>query len=289
MGEALETLFGHDIDWLFWPALRMAPISGWYGHVPFAHWIIGATRPRVLVELGTHWGVSYGAFCNAVQRFDTGTRCYAVDTWVGDPHAGNYSEEVYADLSAFNARFAPFSTLLRMTFDEGLSQFEDGSIDLLHIDGFHTYEAVRHDFETWLPKLSDRAIVLFHDTAEHRGDFGVWRYWAELCERYPNFSFEHEHGLGVLQVGAALDGPALPLLRASDPAEIATIRERFKALGQNVRETARAVRLRAEVKRLQKAAAKPPRPAAGPGARSRGTLAGIARRAWRAMRGVRGR
>ena len=61
-------------------------------------------------------------------------------------------------------RYSGFAQLVRSTFDDALPYFEDGSVDLLHIDGRHFYEDVKHDFDFWLPKLSDRGIVLLHDT-----------------------------------------------------------------------------------------------------------------------------
>ena len=84
-----------------------------------------------------------------------------------------------------------------MDFDNALSMFEDSSIDLLHIDGYHTYEAVKHDFTSWYPKLSENSIVLFHDIEVRKGDFGVYRLWEELSE-LPHFEFSHSNGLGIL-------------------------------------------------------------------------------------------
>ena len=54
----------------------------------------GVESPRTIVELGTHYGVSFFAFCQAVLDEGYPARLHAVDTWTGDPHAGEYGEEV---------------------------------------------------------------------------------------------------------------------------------------------------------------------------------------------------
>ncbi len=204
---------------LTWEPLSLAPPSPWTGHLPFAFWLVKALRPRSLVELGTHSGNSYFAFCQAIAAFAPAARAFAVDSWAGDDHAGHYGEQVFAEVSRINAlHFAGFSTLLRMTFDEARPYFPttetdggpDDGIDLLHIDGLHTYDAVRHDFDTWRSALSRRAVVVFHDTNVREREFGVWRVFRELASEYPSFEFDHSHGLGVLGVGQE----QAPLLQA---------------------------------------------------------------------------
>ncbi|GAA0569534.1 hypothetical protein GCM10009416_04960 [Craurococcus roseus] len=240
----------------FWPAERLGTPSAWWQHVPFAHWIVANAAPRTVVELGTHAGVSYAAFCQAVVRSAVEARCYAVDTWRGDSHAGEYGDEVFDEFRAYHdERFAGFSALLRCSFDEALGRFAEGSIDLLHIDGLHTYDAVRHDFESWKPKLSERGVVLFHDTNVRTGDFGVWRLWEELRREHPNFEFLHGHGLGVLAVGGCVPSAVGALCALGDPAEVAAVRRRFAALGERGFSATRERMLGQEIGRQATAAA----------------------------------
>jgi hypothetical protein len=59
-------------------------------------------------------------------------------------HSFKYSIDIYNELLDFNEKnYSNFSKLLKMTFQEAVYKFEDKSIDLLHIDGYHTYEAVK--------------------------------------------------------------------------------------------------------------------------------------------------
>jgi len=246
-------------DALFWPPARLGVDSAWYGHVPFAHWLVSAIRPRLVVELGTHNGVSFAAFCEAVRRLSLPSRCIAIDMWEGDAHAGYYGESVYRDLAGFTARhYGAFATLVRASFAAARPLVADGSIDLLHVDGRHRYEDVREDYESWRPKLSPRAVVLFHDVRETRQDFGVHRYWAELTRQTPHFTFDHAHGLGVLLPGTAPPEAAELLCALRHTPAAATLRDRFAALGarwiaeMRVREgDAAAAGLRAQAQRLQ--------------------------------------
>jgi uncharacterized protein YlxW (UPF0749 family) len=229
----LSSLIDSALDPLFWNPARLGARSGWWMHVPFAHWLVRAAAPEVLVELGTFTGVSYSAFCDAVLESGLPTRCHAVDTWCGDSLAGEDGDEVYEDFRRFHDRhYDEFSTLMRCTFDAALEQFADDSIDLLHIDGLYSYDTVQLNFESWLPKLSRRGIVLLHKTNVRDGDFGVWRLWEELRARYPSFEFLHGYGLGILAVGEAAPAAVLPLCRLTDPGAIATLRNRFALIGE---------------------------------------------------------
>ncbi|MBZ0118247.1 MAG: class I SAM-dependent methyltransferase, partial [Sandaracinaceae bacterium] len=218
---------------------RLTPHSGWTEHIPFGMLLVELLRPRVIVELGTQHGDSYCAFCQAVAELHLDARCHAVDTWTGDEHSGTYGPEVLADLRAHHdPRYAGFSELLQCTFDEASERFEPGSIDLLHIDGYHTCDVVGHDLETWLPKMSARGVVLLHDTNVRRADFGVWRVFSEAKEHFEHFELLHGHGLGLLVVGGEPPEPVRLLTRASD-GDRQAIREHFHRLGERLTALAR--------------------------------------------------
>jgi hypothetical protein len=209
-------------------------VSAWTEHVPFGFWLTDVLAPTRFVELGTYHGMSYLAFCQAIKRLKLSTHATAIDTWSGDVHAGPLASDALASLRrVHDFRYGSFSTLMQSRIEDAVSHFHDESIDLLHIDALHSYEAVRTDFETWLPKVSKSkpAIVLFHDTQVHEADFGVYRLWAEVASKYPSFEFHHGHGLGVLGIGSGFS-PELNFLFESESLGLADwIRAKFANLG----------------------------------------------------------
>jgi len=237
---------------LEYPA-RVVPFASWLGHTPFALWLIGALRPRMVVELGVHTGNSYCAFLQAVHALGLNTRCFGIDHWQGDAHAGHYGDEVYQELQAYHdPRYGTFSTLLRTSFEEALAYFSDGTVDLLHIDGFHTYEAVSADFKSWLPKVSSRGVALFHDTNVRARGFGIWQFWEELTPRYPHFEFLHSHGLGIVYLGdEPLTGPLKALFAPKTVAERESIQNYFARLGTSVVERLTTQTLMAEIEAMK--------------------------------------
>jgi hypothetical protein len=180
-------------------------VGAWTGHLHFAYDLVTVMKPALLVELGVDRGESYFAFCQAAAENQTGTRCIGIDTWRGDQHAGGYDETTFTQVSGHNRNYQSFSTLVRANFDEALGRFEPESADVLHLDGLHTEAAVRHDIDSWLPKLRPGGILLLHDVRVRSKDFGVWKIWDEQ-QQSRSWTFEDGPGLGVWQ-----KPPATPL------------------------------------------------------------------------------
>lgn len=238
---------------------RVKAIS-WQEHIPFAMALVQMLRPRLLVELGVHTGDSYLAFCQAVAEARTQTRAFGVDTWHGDAHSGHYAMEVLTELREYHdPLYGGFSTLLESSFDAAAAQFADSSIDLLHIDGYHTYDAVSGDWQTWRRKLSPSGVVLFHDTNVRERDFGVWRLWAELQAQHPHFEFAHGHGLGVLAYGRDAADLLSPLLLLDAPARsrlcdlFYLLRNRLTLLAQSQSQAVAVATLNAKIEEYDQA------------------------------------
>jgi hypothetical protein len=171
--------------------------DAWCMHLPFAYELMRELAPKVFVELGVKQGESYFAFCQSAAENKINVRCYGIDSWRGDVQTGNLNPEIEHEVAEYNWRYSSFSQLKVMLFADAVGDFADGSIDLLHIDGTHTYDEVKNDFESWLPKLSPNGVILFHDVAVRDGGFGVWKVWEEIIGERNSFLFEFGHGLGV--------------------------------------------------------------------------------------------
>ena len=174
--------------------------STWIDHMPFGYDLIAALRPKLLVELGTQRGLSFFTFCQAMKEQQIDGLAYGVDTFEGDAHTKEYDDTVFKAVNQHaRANFMGIAYLMKMYFSEALQHFDEGSIDLLHIDGLHTYEAVKEDFEGWYPRVKPGGIILFHDIRARLLDFGAWRFWDELEAQHESFAFNHGFGLGVLR------------------------------------------------------------------------------------------
>lgn len=77
----------------------------------------------------------------------------------------------------------------------------DGPIRLLFIDGDHSYEASREDFEAWVPFVVPGGLIAFHDIGHWPG---VTQFYKELLATDPNYT----QLLGVAGLNVVIKGAA---------------------------------------------------------------------------------
>jgi len=113
----------------------------------------------VIVEVGSYLGASTCFLATGARL--RGGKVYAVDTWTNI----DMPEEPRDTYDEFISNTRPLKNWiipLRGLSTEVAYQFDE-EIDLLFVDGDHSYGAVRADLDAWLPKLKDGGVVAFHD------------------------------------------------------------------------------------------------------------------------------
>jgi predicted O-methyltransferase YrrM len=80
-------------------------------------------------------------------------------------------------------------------------------LDYLFLDGDHTYDGVRRDFEMYAPLVRKGGMIALHDIAVHKGreDCHVDKFWSEIKRDYRHQEIVENPeqgwaGLGVLFV-----------------------------------------------------------------------------------------
>jgi cephalosporin hydroxylase len=164
--------------------------SAWKGHRKFAEWLVNNTNSNIIVELGVDYGYSTFVFANASKNLNN--TIYGIDLFIGDAQTSirNTYSLVINNIKMHNI------TNIEIIMGEftSISKIWTIPINILHIDGFHTYEAVKNDFECWSKYVTDDGIILFHDTAVQ--DYGVKYLFRELNNGYKLY-FTHSAGLGI--------------------------------------------------------------------------------------------
>jgi predicted O-methyltransferase YrrM len=167
--------------------------TAWTDHITFAQWIVNKQQPEVIVDLGVAFG--YSSFCFGLPKIG---KIYGIDTFEGDPMSGHnntfdYVKQKRKELNMNNITF------IKGYFGLVAKQWKK-PIDILHIDGFHTYSAVKNDYDTWSKFVKDDGVILFHDTCVPH--YGVREFFDKIT--LPKTNFTCSHGLGVVSKNSSL-------------------------------------------------------------------------------------
>jgi predicted O-methyltransferase YrrM len=196
------------IDFSFTAAGKLIePLQNRSEIFPFAT-LLQQRKPRVVVEIGTANGGTLFVWCAVA---DPNAVIISIDL-PGGIHGGGYPRWK----SFIYRKFAkPKQTLHLLRVDSHLSSTRDrlkailppGGIDFLFIDGDHTYEGVKKDFELYSPLVRRGGIVAFHDICLHPPEqkCDVDKLWLEIKTKYKTWEFienpkQDLFGIGVLEI-----------------------------------------------------------------------------------------
>lgn len=113
----------------------------------------------VIVEIGSYVGASSCFLAEGGSK--QSAHLFCIDTWQNEGMSEG-PRDTFKDFQQNTRAYQTMITPLRGKSIQVVTGFSQ-QIDLLFIDGDHSYKGCREDIEAWLPKMKDGGIVIFHD------------------------------------------------------------------------------------------------------------------------------
>ncbi len=169
--------------------------------------VVHERRPKTVLEIGTAWGGSL--FCWA-QAADPEALLISVDLPGGDG-GGGYSPDYIPHFRNF--LFAGQTLAARLGDSHAsemmreITNILDGRpVDFLFIDGDHSYEGVKADFEQYSPLVVPGGLVMFRDTCPQAvprpgNPIEVPRFWREVKTGYRHEEYIGDVGQELMGIG----------------------------------------------------------------------------------------
>ena len=167
--------------------------------------LLGRQPPEVVVEIGTHRGGSFYAFCKVADPHAT---VVSIDL-PGGLFGGGYDEDELRSmrgygLSGQSLHFLALDSNEASTCDAVAELLNGRRIGFLFIDGDHRYEGVRRDFELYSPLVVADGLIAFHDILPHAQAplCQVNVFWDEIKHGYRHMELvDPDEDWGVGQWG----------------------------------------------------------------------------------------
>lgn len=170
--------------------------------------LVRAMKPQVCVETGSARGKSTCYIAQAL-RENLGGKLYAIDphrsTAWNDAGEHDTFPALQRNLHAIGGE--AYVEIIRSGSAEAARGWSR-PIDMIFIDGDHSYEGVKADWDLFLPHLARFGVVVFHDTTWSitdypftvRQDLGVSRLLEELrAAGYPLVTIDRNYGVTLVQ------------------------------------------------------------------------------------------